>query len=1226
MKLYNLTLQRPGGITHVIHGNFSGPKQQEIVVSRGCVLEVLKPDPSTGKIHTLLTSNAFGIVRALHPIRLTGSNRDYIVIGSDAGRILILEYNGQKNTLEKVHQETFGKSGCRRIVPGQYLAIDPKGRAVLIGAIEKQKLVYILNRDAQARLTISSPLEAHKANTITFHTVGVDVGFENPVFACLEVDYEECDNDATGQAAKDIKQSLTFYELDLGLNHVVRKYSEPLEKFANLLITVPGGSEGPSGVLVCSENYITFKNFGDQPDIRCPIPKRRNEIDDRERTMIIVATATHKTKNMFFFLVQTEQGDIFKITLTHDKDMGMVTEIRLKYFDTVPVASAMCVLRNGFLFIASEFGNHYLYQITQLGDADDEPEFSSSERLEEEDTFFFLPRKLKNLTLVDEMDSLSPITACHIADLANEDTPQLYVTCGRGPRSTLRTLRHGLEVTEMAVSELPGNPNAVWTVKRRSDDPFDAYIVVSFINATLVLSIGETVEEVTDSGFLGTTPTLSCSQLGDDSLLQIYREGIRHIRADKRVNEWRAPGKRTITRAAVNQRQVVIGLTGGELVYFEMDTTGQLNEYTERKEMPGDIVCMALGSVPDGEQRSRFLAVGLSDSTVRIISLDPKDCLERLSMQALPAPAESLCIVEMKTTEGGVFIDTTSGREQQVGPTGTSFLNIGLQNGVLLRSVLDSVSGDMSDTRTRYIGSKPVKLFRILMQGNEAVLAMSSRTWLSYTYQGRFHLTPLSYESLEHASGFASEQCPEGIVAIAGNTLRILTLEKLGAIFNQEIRKLKLTPRRFIIHPEMNWLYLIESDHGSYTELRKQQNREQIAKDIVDAADDEDKEVTREVANTMLAEKLPEEIFGAPKAANGMWAAQLRVMDPITGETKFIYEFEQNESAVCLSLMRFDTRPADTFLLVGVARDLVLSPRSHLGGMIYCFLVLENGERLHFIHRTVVDEIPTAICPFMGRALVGVGSSLRIYEIGKKKLLKKCENKNIPNQVVTIHALGNRIFITDVQESLHILRYKTMENQLVIFADDTCPRFTVACCLLDYSTVCLADKFGNISILRVPVDANDDVEIDPTGSKGLWDRGLLNGASNKCDLLSHFYVGEMVTSVQRATLIPGGSESLVYTTLSGSIGVLIPFASNEDYDFFQHLEMHMRAEYQTLVGRDHLAFRSYYYPVKNVLDGDLCEQYNHLDINKQKMIAEGLDRTTSEVAKKLEDIRTRFAF
>lgn len=657
-----------------------------------------------------------------------------------------------------------------------------------------------------------------------------------------------------------------------------------------------------------------------------------------------------------------------------------------------------------------------------------------------------------------------------------------------------------------------------------------------------------------------------------------------------------------------------------------MDVTGQLNEYTERKEMPGDILCMALGTIPEGEQRSRFLAVGLSDSTVRILSLDPQNCLERLSMQALPAIAESLCIVKMNTTEGGVVVDTSGGREQQIGSTGTSYLNIGLQNGVLLRSVLDSVTGDMSDTRTRYIGSRPVKLFRILVHGGEAVLAMSSRTWLSYSYQGRFHLTPLSYESLEHASSFASEQCSEGIVAIAGNTLRILTLEKLGAIFNQEIRKLKLTPRRFIIHPEMHWLYVIESDHASYTEITKQQKREQIGKEMIDAVDEKDKEATREVVNTMLAEKIPEETFGAPKAGNGAWAAQLRIMDPISGETKFIYEFEQNESAVCLSLMRFDTRPADTFLLVGVARDLVLSPRSHSGGMIYCFLVLENGERLHFIHRTVVDEIPTAIYPFIGKALIAVGPCIRIYEIGKKKLLKKCENKNIPNQVVTLQTLGNRIFATDVQESVHIFRYKPMENQIVTFADDTCPRFTVAACLLDYSTACVTDKFGNIAILRIPVDANDDVEIDPTGSKGLWDRGLLNGASNKCELLAHFYIGETVTSVQRATLIPGGFESLVYTTLSGSIGVLLPFSSNEDYDFFQHLEMHMRAEYQTLVGRDHLAYRSYYYPVKNVIDGDLCEQYNHLDINKQRMIAEGLDRTTSEVAKKLEDLRTRFAF
>lgn len=79
------------------------------------------------------------------------------------------------------------------------MAIDPKGRAVMIGAIEKQKLVYVLNRDTEARLTISSPLEAHKSSTLTYHMIGVDVAFENPMFACLEIDYEKADSDPTGK-------------------------------------------------------------------------------------------------------------------------------------------------------------------------------------------------------------------------------------------------------------------------------------------------------------------------------------------------------------------------------------------------------------------------------------------------------------------------------------------------------------------------------------------------------------------------------------------------------------------------------------------------------------------------------------------------------------------------------------------------------------------------------------------------------------------------------------------------------------------------------------------------------------------------------------------------------------------------------------------------------------------------------------------------------------------
>src|SRR5579871_1028571 len=173
---------------------------------------------------TVLHHEVFGIIRAIMPFRLAGSPKDYILIGSDSGRIVTMEYLPESNTFQRIHCETYGKSGVRRVIPGQYLAVDPKGRACLIASVEKNKLVYVLNRNAQAELTISSPLEAHKPHCLVFALCALDVGYENPIFAVLEMDYSETDQDPTGQAYKEAEKYLTYYELDLGLNHVVRKW------------------------------------------------------------------------------------------------------------------------------------------------------------------------------------------------------------------------------------------------------------------------------------------------------------------------------------------------------------------------------------------------------------------------------------------------------------------------------------------------------------------------------------------------------------------------------------------------------------------------------------------------------------------------------------------------------------------------------------------------------------------------------------------------------------------------------------------------------------------------------------------------------------------------------------------------------------------------------------------------------------------------------------------
>ncbi len=72
------------------------------------------------------------------------------------------------------------------------------------------------------------------------------------------------------------------------------------------------------------------------------------------------------------------------------------------------------------------------------------------------------------------------------------------------------------------MSALPHNPSAVWTVKKATRDEHDKYIVVSFPTSTLVLAVGETVEEVYDTGFLSTTSTLVAINVGEDGLLQVY--------------------------------------------------------------------------------------------------------------------------------------------------------------------------------------------------------------------------------------------------------------------------------------------------------------------------------------------------------------------------------------------------------------------------------------------------------------------------------------------------------------------------------------------------------------------------------------------------------------------------------------------------------------------------------------------------------------------------------
>jgi splicing factor 3B subunit 3 len=1163
--------------------------------------------------------------------------------------------------------------GCRRGTPGQYLASDPKGRAVMIAAIEKRKLVYVLNRDATGKPTIASPLEAHRTRTLTFATVGLDNGYDNPIFATLELQYPDVE-DSARESVEELEKQLAYYELDLGLNHVSRRWATTVHRSAFCLAALPGGADGPGGVLVGGEDWIEYaheaiaakpseSDVSDRKSHRivCAVPRR--ELHPEDKGLLITKLTMHKQKkSKFFALAQNEMGDVYKVDIDVDPDdKAKVIGMTVSLLDVLPVANALNVSKLGFLFVAAEFGDHNVYRFERI-DLPDVPKCTSDEckkaflesTEKSEAAFFntanaaklackFSPSVLKNLRKQFTIESSAPTTGILVGELAgNEVSPQIYTLNGRGASSSLRIIRHGAAVTELAVSDLPGVPGGIFTIADNSEGVKtrnDRFIVVSFADATLVLRVGETVEEVgKESGLETSAPTLACTALGNDGgMVQVHPAGVRHIQQG-RAKQWHCPGLKRIEYASANESQVLIALAGGEVIYFELDpVSGNLTEAATR-DMGADVCCLDVGTMPPGRSRSLFAAVGCRDQTVRIVSLDPNSKLVQRSSTALKSRPHSVAFQVISEGKDG-FSDT--------------ILTIGLDDGSSLRANVDPVTGAIGTSPARrFLGARPVSIARVSLESSAATLLLSSRSWISRLdpTSGKHIMAPLSYVPLDHGCSFNSEVIQDGIVATAGKTLRILSVDTTGMgggedeAFNVNKVDLRYTPRQMALlagasSAERNvMLAVVESDYNEYgfeekksmgfdfTGEGKIQKKSGDGMDMDEDSDDEeggknkDKgEADEEDEEEKESRKTP--IRGPYPPGPGYWGSCVRLLDPSNNcQSLDCIELNRNEAALCCTSVRFHSRGGEPLLAVGCVTGMSLHPMKQTESNIALYRVL-NGERLQLVHRTKVDDGPVlSLAHFQGRLLAGIGKTLRLYEMGKRQLLRKCELRGLTTMIKSLQTAGDRAFCADMLQSIQIVRYDSTANRLILIAQDPTPRPLTAQELLDWNTVAVGDKFGNICILRLPRGAEAAAAVDLSGQRALWDSSREDNTP-KLEVLCHYHVGEVVTDMTRASLVAGGAESLIYVTVTGRIGALVPFRSRDDVEFYTLLENSLRTEAVRPTGRDPQAYRSYYAPVKHVVDGDLCAAFGSLSFEQQSKIAEAVDRPVGEIAKKLEDTR-----
>lgn len=1329
IHLYNLTLQRNSNYVHSCIGHFIDrrpvhsqntdddnskkkrkKKQKELQICLATETHIELCDMENGTINKICSFPIFATIRSMGKLSLE-SSYSHLVLVSDSGNLTIgrfVRHESQAYAIkfQTLFNEPFSRSGIRRLSPQAHLEIDLHGRCILLSAMERNKLCY-LTESKNDQLQISSPLEANRANFVTMQTAVCDVGFDNPCFASLEID------------TVDKSRHLVFYILDLGLNHIIKKTEFTLSGDLNFIIPVPnlesynirtrnspiqnrsakeeeeeegGGDDAADDeinpfVILGFDDYISLRDLRGFYNLKVKIPKRKGSTS----TYIITGTL-HKLKKEFFILLQSNHGDLYKVRVLGNDEDNNNPLLTITYFDTLPLAESLHILKNGFMFANMETGNNVLYQFESLGNDDDFATINTSQE-PERDLILKVNDTLENLSIADQQSNLNPILSNQIV----ETTPLTMLTQTKSNTGIVTT---GVGFETLISSPLPSSPDGIWTI-RFPQDQEHKLLFLSFPKSTMILKIADgTVEELDteENPFqMKNDKTIFTGSMGNKSIIQVCENGMVQVTMERFLDaegnerlkfttklNWYPPAGIKIVKATCTTTQLVVALSNNEIAYFETDNTNgtdSLNEFQDRIEIDDKITAISLSQ----GHRSDFLIIATRDSSVKLLSLrksDQENFLETISMQALVSPANSVLLVE--TAEA-------------------LHLHVGLVDGVYVRSKVARHDGQLLDVRTKYLGSKPVDISIIpdvdprideREEDNDedeedeleeemkkskipAVILHCNKTWISYELDSLMFIRPLllsGIQGLKKASGFVTDEMRfNGCCSVSSS----------GALVIGKIKNLNTKEQWF----QRRDIQTKDVKRGGDDADRNEDDSSDGDNDDDDDDDDNDDDGTKKEhgvsANNFIGKKIVQD-FEDKKlfyvVENSLENDSCRISVTKSHQsyrndyTRDHYQVLEQCRCLHAAITRFGQ--SDKYFIISTDTGTLKTFKLRI--------TKTNGTRsfsLDFINVTDIGDKVYSMTSFGDKLLVPVNNALVLYGLGKKQLLKKSITMTPPS-ITKITALvqwdNERIATGDIQESVTFFQFDKSSNRFFALADDIVKRHVTTLQFLDRSTVIGGDKFGNCWVLRIPQEHERFITEEFSFFMSRYHKppsGTLNPNIMECpfklNLMNHFYLNDIPMSFHLVEMVQMSDRAaILYTGLQGTIGCLLPLVTKKEVDFFQSLEKVLQdaddlfflerenrlasnkddeegellgegftdnSKSKThdkdpipegaysIVGRDHLIYRSYYSPVKNIIDGDLCENFFRLYPSEQKYLSDKMGRrNVSDITRRVNEIRTNY--
>nr|XP_027191973.1 DNA damage-binding protein 1 isoform X1 [Cicer arietinum] len=724
---YVVTAHKPTNVTHSCVGNFTGPQDLNLIVAKCTRIEIHML--SANGLQSVLDVPLYGRIATLELFRPHGEAQDLLFIATERYKFCVLQWNSETSELVTRAMGDVSDRIGRPTDNGQIGIIDPDCRLIGLHLYDGLFKVIPFDNKGQLKEAFNIRLEELQVLDIKFL-----YGCPKPTIVVLYQDNKDARHVKTYEVALKDKD---FVEGPWSQNN--------LDNGADLLIPVPPPL---CGVLIIGEETIVYcsANAFKAIPIRPSITKAYGRVDpDGSR-----------------YLLGDHTGLLSLLVITHEKEK--VTGLKIETLGETSIASTISYLDNAFVYIGSSYGDSQLIKLNLQPDA-----------------------KGSYVEVLDRFVNLGPIVDFCVVDLERQGQGQVVTCSGAYKDGSLRVIRNGIGINEQASVELQGI-RGMWFLRSSTDDPFDTFLVVSFISETRILAMNleDELEETEIEGLCSQVQTLFCHDAVHNQLVQVTSSSVRLVSSTTRelLNEWHAPSGFSVNVATANATQVLLATGGGHLVYLEIGD-GILQE-VKHAQLEYEVSCLDINPIGENPNQSHLAAVGMwTDISVRLFSLPDLNLItkEHLGGEIIP---RSVLLCEFE---------------------GISYLLCALGDGHLLNFVLNTSNGELTDRKKVSLGTQPITLRTFASKNTTHVFAASDRPTVIYSSNKKLLYSNVNLKEVSHMCPFNSAAFPDSLAIAKEGELTIGTIDDIQKL---HIRSIPLGEHaRRICHQEQTRTFAI---------------------------------------------------------------------------------------------------------------------------------------------------------------------------------------------------------------------------------------------------------------------------------------------------------------------------------------------------------------------------------------------------------------------------------